>query len=63
MDQEVSVVARKLETYFEPEESKALESRPASLLRHGICIVLLGLAVILTRTSLFLTRLIKKIES
>lgn len=62
MDQEVSVVARKLENFFEPQVDHKTESKDVGFMRHIACVVILSLAVLLTKASLSLTRLVKKIE-
>ena len=62
MDQEVSVVARKLENFFEPQTERKVQPNETGFMKHIACVVILSLAVLLTKASLYLTRLVKKIE-
>lgn len=67
MSSENSVVARKLENYFDiknhHEEAAAPDKLEPGLLAQMTVIALMSVACTLTKTTLFLTRLIKKLES
>jgi|GEM_PF-5311790 len=71
MDNEASVVAKKLENFFEYKNQKInvkdihsteAEKHEPGLIRSASIICLMSLAILLTKTTLGLTYLIKKLE-
>lgn len=65
MNRDFNSVAQKLETYFDQpdiSENNRKKKEPG-LFTNFVCVVLMATALLLTKTSLVLTRFVKKLEA